>query len=65
MNPQEELVAAIEDYVARAMVAHLETFLPKLREQVASLDRRVSRHSEHLNRIQDRLAAIDTKGSKG
>lgn len=62
MNQSEELVAAIEDYVARAIAAHLEAFLPKQKETIASLERRLSRNAEHVQRLESRLRAIETRG---
>ena len=58
-----EIVATIRDFIARS-VAPVRERADKHDLQLQSLEHRLSRQGTHLQNLQDRIKALETKGDK-
>jgi hypothetical protein len=66
-----DVVTAIRGFISRALEARDERIAAledavnvKFREPMASLERRISRHAEHLARLEDRTQKIEKGGNR-
>ena len=62
-----ELSAIVRSFVTRSLAKMEETIVQRLDKHSAQLEtteRRLSRHGEHLRRLEDRMQSLEKRGDK-